>query len=259
MTPNGAGLTLSAVTPQLIAAGVAISFFASMCQAVTGFGFALTMTPLMVLIWDVKPTVATSIVLGLFILFPLLAEARGSVSVPRVSWLLAGFALGAIPGIILLKQLDEDALRILVAVAVILACVLMSRTRVTEGASDTLRGRLTAGFISGAVGTSTSMGGPPIALYLLPRVPDVNAFRATILAFFLPANFLIVALFIVFGQVTGDVLVMSGAGLPAMVIGVVAGMRLRRRLDPARHRAVVLGFLVVTSSVVLAGTLAHLA
>src|SRR3990172_1473756 len=99
------------MAPEIIVAGVAVAFLAATCQSVTGFGFALTMTPLLALAWDVKPTIATSILLGELILFPLLAEVRGHVSVRRVSGLFAGFVVGVPPGILLLERLDGDALR----------------------------------------------------------------------------------------------------------------------------------------------------
>ena len=37
------------MSAETVAAGVAIAFLAAVCQSVTGFGFALTMTPLLAL------------------------------------------------------------------------------------------------------------------------------------------------------------------------------------------------------------------
>ncbi len=246
------------MSPELIAAGVAIAFLAATCQSVTGFGFALTMTPLLALAWDIKPTIATSILLGVLILFPLLAEVRGSVSVGRVSGMMVGFVFGVIPGIILLERLDEEALRVMVAATVILASIsLYFSPRIASG-EDSIPLRLVAGALSGAIGTSTSLGGPPVVLYLLGREPDISSFRATIMVFFLPASTLTLLACIAIGQVTRDVLVMSAASLPAMALGIIFGGWLRRRLDPERFRAIVLAVLVVTSVAVLVGSAARL-
>ncbi len=246
------------MAPEVIVAGVVIAFLAATCQSVTGFGFALTMTPLLALAWDVKPTIATSILLGLLILFPLLAEVRGSVSVGRVSGMLLGFLFGAIPGIILVERLDEDALRVMVAATVILASVsLYFSPRIASG-EDSIPMRLVAGALSGAIGTSTSLGGPPIVLYLLGRERDMPSFRATIMAFFLPAGAVTLLAFILVGQVTRDVLVMSAAALPGIAAGILFGAWLRRRLDPERFRAIVLAILVATSVAALAGSAARL-
>ncbi len=250
------------MSPELIVAGVAIAFLAATCQSVTGFGFALTMTPLLALAWDIKPTIATSILLGVLILFPLLAEVRGSVSVGRVFGMLVGFVFGVIPGIILLERLDEEALRVMVAATVILASVLLYFSpRPSPGRAsgeDSIPMRLIAGALSGAIGTSTSLGGPPVVLYLLGRERNISSFRATIMVFFLPASTLTLLAFIAVGQVTRDVLVMSAAALPAMALGIVFGTWLRRRLDPQRFRGIVLAVLVATSVAVLIGSAARL-
>ncbi|MDO8615568.1 MAG: sulfite exporter TauE/SafE family protein [Dehalococcoidia bacterium] len=247
------------MSAEVIAAGIAIAFLAAACQSVTGFGFALTMTPLLALVWDVKPTVATSMVLGLVILFPLLAEVRGSVSPGRVSWMLAGFVVGLAPGVFLLERLNDDALRVLVAGAVILAAVVMARMPAVHSGEDSIGLRVTAGFLSGSIGSSTSMGGPPVVLYLLGRERDNASFRATILAFFLPANALIVAAFAIVGRLTDDVLILSAAALPAMALGILAGAQVRRHLEGERFRLAVLAVLVATSAAVLAGAVIHLA
>ncbi len=247
------------MSTEVIVAGVAIAFLAATCQAVTGFGFALTMTPLLALVWDIKPTVATSMVLGFLILFPLLLESRGAVSPARVSWLLIGFIVGLAPGVFLLERLNEDALRVLVAGAVIAAAIVLARTPRAGTGEDSLPLRLGAGFLSGSIGSSTSLGGPPIVLYLLGRGGDNASCRATIMAFFLPANLLIVVAFAVVGRLTGDVLLLSALSLPGIGLGIIAGGRVRRLLTADMFHIVVLGVLIATSAAVLTGAAIHLA
>lgn len=247
------------MSAETVAAGVAIAFLAAVCQSVTGFGFALTMTPLLALAWDVKPTVATSILLGTLILFPLLAEVRGHVSVQRVSGLFLGFVVGVPPGIFLLERLDGDALRVIVAATVIVASLLLYRAPALGAGEDSIPLRFVAGALSGAIGSSTSLGGPPIVLYLMGRERDIASFRATILAFFLPASGLTLAAFAVVGQITSDVLTMSAAAAPAVATGILVGSRLRHHLDPERFRALVAVLLVMTGCAVLAGSVARLA
>ena len=243
------------MTAETLAAGIAIAFLAAVCQSVTGFGFALVMTPLLALAWEVKPAVATSILLGTVVLFPLLGEVRGHVSLPRVSTLFAGFVVGVPPGVFLLERLDADTLRLVVAGAAILGGLLLYFSPALASGDDSLLLRLTAGAISGAIGSSTSMGGPPIVLYLLGREREIERFRATLVAFFLPASGLTLVAFAIVGQITGDVLLLSAAALPAMAVGLGAGAWLRRHLDAQRFRAVVVGVLIATSlTVVLSAT-----
>ena len=221
-------------------------------MAVTGFGFALVMTPLLALIWDVKPTIASSVLLSTVALLPLLIEVRGNASMSRVSVLLVGSLAGIPPGVFLLERLDAGALQVMVAATVIVASALLYFSPNLAGGEDTVRGRLMAGFVSGSIGSSTSLSGPPIVLYLLGRESDVAAFRATLLLFFLPGNVVTILAFALVGQITGDVLVLSVAALPAIALGLMFGAWLRSHVQPERFRAVVVAVLIVTSLAVLA-------
>lgn len=240
---------------EIVLAGIAIAFLAAACYAVTGFGFALVMTPLLTLAWEVKPAVATSVVLSTVALVPLLVEARAHVPLSRASFLVLGSFAGIPLGVAILEALDAAALQVVVASTVIAASLLLYLAPQGETAKDSLQGQLSVGFVSGVVGGSTSMGGPPIVLYLLGRERDVKAFRATLLAFFLPGSVLQIALLAVVGRITADVLVLFAAALPSVAFGLLAGAVLRRHIEPERFRALVVGLLMLTSAGVLISAL----
>jgi uncharacterized membrane protein YfcA len=240
------------LSAETLAAAIGIAFLAAACMSVTGFGFALVMTPLLALIWDVKPTIASSVLLSTVALLPLLIEVRGNASMSRVSVLLVGSLAGIPPGVFLLERLDAGALQVMVAATVIVASALLYLSPNLAGGEDTVRSRLMAGFVSGSIGSSTSLSGPPIVLYLLGRESDVAAFRATLLLFFLPGNVVTILAFALVGQITGDVLLLSVAALPAIAFGLMFGAWLRRHVQPERFRAVVVAVLIVTSLAVLA-------
>lgn len=243
------------VNPQVLAAGAAIAFLASICQSVTGFGFALVMAPLITAVWAVKPGIASTVMLSLFGNLVLLREVRGHVSVSRVGGLLAGFALGAVPGVLVFEKVDEDALRITVGVAVLLATIAVYRAPEINHGHDGLGVRMLAGAISGAIGSSTSLSGPPVVLYLVGRVREIDAFRATVLAYFVPSSVLVLVSYLVVGQITGDVLLVVAFGAPAVLLGMPVGAWLRNHLDPDRFRVVVLAVLIAASASVIASTL----
>jgi uncharacterized membrane protein YfcA len=242
------------MSAEIVVAGILTALLAASCYSVTGFGFALVMTPLLTLAWDVKPAVVTSVILSTTALVPLLLQVRASISISRVSVLIAGSVIGIPVGVFVLDRVDPDVLTVVVAAAVIVAGVLLYVAPAMGRGEDTVRGRLATGFVSGALGASTSLSGPPVVLYLLGRERDIDSFRATTMAFFLPGNLITIAAFAAIGRVTGDVVLMAGAALPALGAGLVAGSLLRRRIDPDRFRFLVLGVLVFASSLVLAST-----
>jgi len=234
---------------------MAIAFLAAACYAVTGFGFALVMTPLLAVAWDVKSAVVTSVVLSTVALLPLLVEARAHVPVQRAFVLVLGSFAGIPLGVVVLQELESDALQVLVAATVIVAALLLYFRPVVEPGPDTRTTQLATGFVSGVVGGSTSMGGPPIVLYLLGREREIAPFRATLLEFFLPGSVLQIAILAGVGRITGDVLLLVAAALPAVGVGLLAGAWLRRRVEAERFRAIVVAVLVLTSAGVLISTI----
>ena len=147
-------------------------------QSAIGFGFALVAAPLL---YAAAPSpeeaVGLMIVLGLEVnLLTLLAERRRPAPVWRdvvavVAWSLPG----ALAGVAVLRALDAVALQLLVTAGVLVALVVNLRAspsarRPRAGARRVAgRGR-SRGSSSGALNTSTSTGGPPVALLLMaPR------------------------------------------------------------------------------------------
>jgi uncharacterized membrane protein YfcA len=61
-----------------------------------------------------------------------------------------------------------------------------------------------------------------------------------------------VAALAIAGRIDGDILVVTAAGLPAVVLGSLLGRRMRSLVSEAIFRNVVLGVLFVTSAAVLA-------
>ncbi len=235
------------MTLETIAAGIVIAFLASVCQSVTGFGFALVMAPLITAVWAVRPGIAATVMLSLFGNLMLLRQVRGQVSFPRVGGLLSGFAIGLVPGVLVFERVDEDALRIVVGLAVLIATLVVYRAPEVAHGHDGFGLRVLAGAVSGAIGSSTSLSGPPVVLYLIGRVREIDAFRATVLAYFVPSSVMVLVSYLLVGQITQDVLLMAAFGAPGVLLGMPVGAWVRRHLDSERFRLVVLAVLVGAS------------
>ena len=235
------------MTGYVIAGAVGIAFLAAGTQSLTGFGFALVMVPLLSLIWDVKLAVVTSTLLSTAATVPLTVEVRRRIRPWKVVPLLLGSLLGIPAGIVILDRIDPEALKILVAAVVIAASLIVYfAPRVRLGGSG-LGTPLLAGMLSGMLRTSTSMGGPPAVLYMLSREREIEEFRSTLLAFFLPSSLLTVIGLAIAGRVTPEVLGTSGVALPALAVGLLAGAWLRLRVQQELFRTVVLAVLVFTA------------
>lgn len=240
------------MSAEVLVAAVAIAVLAAACQSLTAFGFALVMVPLLSLAWEVKPAVVTSTVLGTLILIPLAYEVRGQVRARRVVPMFLGSLLGIPVGVLVLERIDATALEIVVACVVIVAALLVYLSPEVPFRRSVPPLSFLVGGVSGALRAATSMGGPPVVLYTMTFERDVERFRATLLAFFLPASLVTISGLVIAGQVTGDVLLAVAVGLPAVVAGSMLGRWTRVHVSEAVFRLVVLGVLFASSGAVLA-------
>ncbi len=240
------------MSPEILAAAIAIAFLAAACQSLTAFGFALVMVPLLSLAWEVKPAVVTSTVLGTLVLLPLLYEVRGHIRARRVVPMFLGSLVGIPLGVVVLVRIDATALEVVVAMVVIVAALLIYLSPPVPFKRSLPPLSFLVGSLSGALRAATSMGGPPVVLYTLTFEREVKRFRATLLAFFLPASLVTIAALAIAGQIDGDILIASAVGLPAVALGSLTGRRARAHVSEAVFRVVVLGVLFVSSGAVLA-------
>ncbi len=231
---------------------IAAVFLGGVCQGLTGFGFGLIVVPILALVWDVKGAVVLGMLLGMVSTIPPLFEVRSQVRFRPVFALLAGTAVGTPLGVIMLVLVDADTLKLWVASVVVCLALVFSFTQRLRLRSQALGTALGIGTISGVLRGSTSMGGPPIAFYLLGREEGTEQFRTTFLAYLLPATAMALTGFFVAGKVTPEVVAVSAVSLPSLFIGLRVGARARHGLQPSAFQAVVLAILVMTSGAAIA-------
>jgi uncharacterized membrane protein YfcA len=217
------------------------------------------MVPLLSLIWDVKSAVVASTLLGTIILVPLFLEVRRHVRLGMAGRLLLGSLLGIPLGVVVLDLIDPQALKVLVGAVVIMASLLLYVAPQVRWPQAGGTVAVMVGALSGMLRASTSMGGPPSVLYLLGIERDLEAFRGTLLAFFLPASLITVVALAAAGRVTPEVLRTSAVGLPAVAAGFFLGGWVRSWMPERVFRTVVLGVLIVTSVAVIVSASGSLA
>ena len=135
-----------------------------------------------------KPAVATTAVLSLVVNMLVLLQVRGHVTTHRLPGLFAGFLVGVGPGLLVLEYVSGDVLEIIVGAVRPGRTVLLYLQPQIDASEDTLPIRMLAGAASGASAASTGIGGPPVVLYMIGRENDMQRFRATLQAYFLPIS-----------------------------------------------------------------------
>ncbi|MGW8526375.1 MULTISPECIES: sulfite exporter TauE/SafE family protein [Nocardiopsidaceae] len=237
----------------LFAGLFALILFSAAVQSLSGFGFALLSAPLLTAALGGPQAVSTIMITGTACDIAILAMRR-DVPRPAVRETCA-LALWSAPGMLLgawlLTALPALGLQVFVACVVIAAVVLRVLSR-EDGAVLNPVWAAPAGLLSGALSTSTSLGGPPSVYYLVHRGLTPHTMRDTLVALSLVRLPLSVAALLFTGawEVYPLWLPLVGAAL----LGQAAGTRAFHRFGHTRYEHIVLG-LLTTSAVVSLGAL----
>lgn len=236
---------------QLIVLAIGIIFLAAICQAVVGFGFALVLVPLLSLFWDLKDTIAASVLLSpissFFVVMELGRHARWRV----VGGLTMGSVIGVPFGAALLVLTTPSFLRVLVASVILVSTLTTLRGVKLDQPRRPLVAALGVGAISGTLRSATSMGGPPVALYLLALRYPTAAFVGTNASFVLLSSVASIAGVAIAGRVSGLTLAVVALGVPALIAGGRLGRCVRARVSENTFRILVSLVLVLTGSAAL--------
>ena len=208
-----------------LASGLVVYAIGCTLQGVLGFGAGLFAVPILALI---HPDFVPGPVL---MMNPLLSgllsvRERGSVDHQGLRWALTGRVPGVLLGVLALTMVAEERLGVLFGVLLLLS-VALKASGVHTG--RTPRSLMVAGGLSGFMGTTVAVGGPPIALAFHDLPGPVM--RATLSIYFLVGTTISLVVLALAGQFgTSDMLLAAWLVLPAMV-GVALSGPLRAPLD----------------------------
>lgn len=205
-------------------------FVAGLVQGCTGFGLALVAAPLLMWVSPPVQVVPTIILLSTLNTFIVACDARRHIRIRLLAPLLVGGLIGLPLGIHALRIMPGEYIKILVGLlaSAFAAASLAGWRRPVRHETWALA---PVGILSGVFGGSTSMGGPPIALFLTNQETPKNVFRGTIVCYFLILNCAAAGLFVRSGLLTWDTTAGSAMLAPAMLAGTFVGLRLVRRIS----------------------------
>ena len=216
---------------------VVIVFLGAIVQGTLGIGLGMVAAPMLALA-DRRfiPVVILVAILPLTVSMTL----RERSLIDRRGVILA--VIGRIPGVALgaaaVALAGDRVLSVLVAVTVlgaVVASLLVDRGRQRPTTAPML---VTAGLASGFMGTSTGIGGPPMALTYQHADPAIM--RSTISLFFTIGSILSIIGLAVSGSIGGRQIGMGLALVPAVMAGFVVSRLFITRLAGERFRIPVL-------------------
>lgn len=224
-------------------------FLGALVQSGIGFGLALVASPALVWIYpDLMP--GTMVMLGLATNVAMIAREWRWIDRRGVAWVSLGLVPGTVLGGWLVALVPHDLTGVLVGVAVLLAVALQGTRRAITRNTPNL---FTAGFVSGAAGTVSGIGGPPVAMMYASSPGSVV--RGTLAAIFLVSTALSLVALGAVGRLAPQQFGLMLILQPAMLAGYWAAKPLARVLDRGYTRPAILILAAVAGLVLLVTSL----
>jgi hypothetical protein len=205
-------------------AALGVTFLAGLMRGFAGFGSAMLMAPIFAMLFGSADMVVTVVAIELIVSFQLFPQVRHQADWKLLTPMSIA-ACAAMPlGVWLLANVDKNAIITSVSAVIVFFVVIMwSGWRYKGRRSQPAT--ILVGAISGAMMATTSVGGPPVLLYLLSGndPPQVN--RANIVTYYFLTQFLLIAIVMASGVAGVTALIRAAILLPVMVLGAWVGGR----------------------------------
>lgn len=226
------------MTPFAWIAALAVTFVAAALQGVVGIGFAMLSVPILSLI-DPRLAPVPQLLITVPLTVSMAWRERHHLELAGVGWIIAGRIPGAIIGVALLAVAVGRALDLAIAAIVLIAVAIIASGKHVARNAGTEFG---AGVASGISGLVATIGGPPLALlYTDAQGPTVRSSLAAV--FTIGLSISIVARTLT-GNISRSDLVVALVLFPALLLGYLASLRLKRGVNQVQIRR---GLLVLSA------------
>lgn len=201
------------IEPSLFIVALLAVVAGSALQSMSGFGLAVIASPILVII---NPNFLPAPILALGCILSLLncIRYRQQLHFSNIKLALLARIPGSILGILLLALLPPIFFAIGFSLLIMLS-VLLTYRRIDIHHCE--RNLVIAGFFSGLMGTTTSVGGPPIALVY--QNSNLSTLRAELGLFFLIGTLVSLAMLFVSGNINYAQVELTLPLLPALFVG----------------------------------------
>jgi uncharacterized membrane protein YfcA len=197
--------------------------FAAFIRGVSGFGHALILAPILMLMLSSKSVVVIVLFIGFFLNLLLLRYAVKHVKFNRISPLILGSLLGIPLGTFIINIIDPVLLKMLIGGLTIAFAIPLALSLAIPFTREKLVSGI-FGFLSGTSATSTGIIGPPIVLFIHNQKWEKTEVHSSLTIYFLfTSSFSLIALFLS-GLINTDIVIYAVSFIPALLVGLGLGM-----------------------------------
>ena len=237
------GTPLDATTVYVLA----VVFIATLIRSTLGFGEALVAVPLLALRIPIAVAAPLAVLVSAVAAGVIVAQDWRRVEVRSAGWLVLSSLFGIPLGLLLLTMANDHIVRLILGLLIvgfaIYSLTFKMKLHLERDHPSWLAG---AGFVAGVLGGAYGMNGPPLAVYGALRRWSPQQFRATLQGYFLLASVAGLLGYAVMGLWLASVTRYFLVSLPGILVAIIVGRALNRRLrGDAFFRFVYLGLAVV--------------
>ncbi|MCP3985231.1 MAG: sulfite exporter TauE/SafE family protein [bacterium] len=229
---------------------LAVLTLAACVQGFLGFGFGIVAMSGLTLSHDLIHAAGVVNLCGLVTTSGQLFSLREHVLWRPAVRIAPAMLVGVVMGVLALGTLDRTLMvRALGVTTIVIALWSLSRPRLQTREMPVLDGGV--GLVSGFLGGAFNTGGPPLIAHLYRRSDPPDAIRATIQVLFLLGGSTRALTAASQGMFDRSVLLDAGAAVPTVLLGLVGGFAIARRVGTERFRAAswvalgLLGFVLI--------------
>lgn len=228
----------------------AIVFAGALVFCTVGFGIGVASFPLLLLLLAPQTAVVVINTVSLFMFSLVIWQTRRRIPARQVLPIAAAGLAGVPIGIFILRDIDDGALRIVIA-ALIIALTLLAAFNARWTLPKSTAVGLGVGFVVSIMLNAFGVGGALMALALLSRNMPSQALRGSLSLYFLAVEGVGVIGYGAAGLLTQERALLIGiAGLP-VAMGFGAAALILRRINETMFRRLVIVAIVVTSAMTL--------
>lgn len=229
-------------TTEVITAISAVVFIATCVQTITGFGFSIIATPLLVVLIEPRLGIQVNILMSLLMVSTLSWVLWREANIRLLKHMISAAALAAPFGVIIGSWVPDDFL--VSSVGGIL--LMVGALRVVDVVFlATPKKSSTAGAASGFLASALGMPGPPILAYLSGIGCEKSEMRATSLLFFVIVYLLAIFWHSGIGDFQIAAVSISLLSIPALAVGLFFGNLIHKRVPAHRFEHLITALVIL--------------
>lgn len=215
-----------------------------------GVGSGMLMAPVFAILFGPRDTVAMIIIMELVVTAQLLPTVYGKIEWRIIAPMGAAAALFMPAGSLLLVNIDANLMARGIALVVLVFAVLLMFDWRYQG-DKRLISILGIGAVSGVMMAATSLGNPPIILYLLSSNDSSASNRANFTGYFAITLVFLILMMLATHLISWPAICRAALLLPVFMLSAWIGAQYYKKSSEKLYRRVALGLLIIVAILVI--------